>query len=521
MSTPNATPAQKRGKDATTLADLLTEQPWDGEEVFVVSGDVRLRLDEVRDRTEKLADGLRSAGVGPGLAVATVVETGIPALISMFAVWRAGGVHVPINGRFTTSEVASVLAETPVGLLVGSPAALAAHDGSTTAGAVELDSQSLTGTVVRPADTSLHRYDPDVALALRTSGTTGRPKAVLLRHSGTIASLDASIRKLRRGAPLDTSRSLRLNIIPTSLSLWAGIYNTVFSVRAGFGVLLLDKFTVEGFVSAVHEYDIRSTVLAPAMITMLADAPEVSSLGPLRLVRSITAALSPTVARRFHERFGAFVLNCYGQTELGGEVVGWTTADVRDFGETKLGSAGRPYEDVELRICGPDGEVLGPGEYGEIHVHSPFRMQGYAGVGDSAEAVDDSRFVDGFLRTGDLGCIDSDGFVWIQGRTSDMINRGGLKVFPDEVEEALRRHPGVRDAAVAGVPDPRLGEIPHAWIITKSGDHAVLGELAAWCRGELAPYKVPAGFSLVSELPRSDIGKLLRRDLVRRDAAAG
>lgn len=493
-----------------TLADLLDEQPWPVDAQFVVSGDVCLELGEVRARVTDVADILRTAGVDQGVAVAVLVDTGVEALVAMFAVWRAGGVHVPVNGRYTTAEVAAVLDETPVALVLGSPEAVERHAARGPVGAVTVDPESGVVTILRPADPSRHRYEPDVALALRTSGTTGRPKAVLLRHTGTLDSLDASIRKLRRGGP-DRARPLRLNMIPTSLALWAGIYNTVFSLRAGFGVVLLDRFVVDQFVAAVRKFDIRSTVLAPAMITMLVDAPQVESLEPLRLVRSITAPLSPEVARRFRERFGVFVLNSYGQTELGGEVVGWTTADVREFGDRKLGAAGRPYDDVELRICDPEGKVLSAGEYGEIQVRSPFRMRGYAVAGE--DEVDDSRLVDGYLRTGDLGTVDEDGFVWIQGRASDMINRGGLKVFPDEVEEVLRRHPDVRDAAVAAVPDARLGETPHAWIITRSGTDAPLAELSSWCREHLVPYKIPSGYSLVGDFPRNDIGKLLRREL--------
>jgi len=122
--------------------------------------------------------------------------------------------------------------------------------------------------------------------------------------------------------------------------------------------------------------------------------------------------------------------------------------------------------------------------------------------------------VDGYLRTGDLGRVDADGFLWIEGRVSDMINRGGLKVFPDEVEEVLRRHPAVRDAGVASLPDARLGEVPHAWIVSVAPVDPA--ELSAWCREHLAPYKVPAGFTRLEALPRSDIGKLLRRELSAR-----
>lgn len=499
--------------DRAHLSQLISDLPYDDDALVVVATSGRLTLGELKLRTESLATTLTAAGVTQGMSVGVIVEEGAATLVAMLATWRVGGVYTPINGRYTSSEVNELLDETPIALIVASKHAADRHSGRQ-CGIVTHDSTTWESSIFRPADHSRTVYDEDVALALRTSGTTGRPKAVLLRHSGTMGALDSSLRKLRPGSRRDNGVAPRMNMIPTSLGLWAGIYNVTFSLRAGFGVVLLDKFEVAPFVDAVKEFSIRSTVLAPAMITMLVDATDVHDLSPLKLVRSITAPLPPSVAREFHNKFDAFVLNSYGQTELGGEVVGWTSKDVRDFGTTKLGAAGRPYDDVEIVIKDPEGSPVEVGELGEIHVNSPYRMHGYALEADGLRGSDtpNDRMVDGFIRTGDIGSIDEDGFVWIQGRVSDMINRGGLKVFPDEVEEVIRRHPAVRDAAVAGLPDRRLGEVPHAWVITD--DESAVDELPEWCRRELVAYKVPAGFTRVSSFPRNDIGKVLRRQLV-------
>jgi acyl-coenzyme A synthetase/AMP-(fatty) acid ligase len=303
------------------------------------------------------------------------------------------------------------------------------------------------------------------------------------------------------------------NLIPVSLGLWSGIYNTLFAFRAGAPVVVLERFTTAALVDAIKRYDIRSTVLAPAMINMLSDDSAIQDLAPLRLVRSITAPLRKEEAERFYARFGVTVLNSYGQTELGGEVVGWTARDVRDFGSSKLGAAGRPHGGIDLQVRGPDGEVLGSERSGSIWVRSPFLMRGYANDSDS---FGDRLSPDGYLRTGDLGRIDGDGFLWIEGRETDVINRGGLKVIPEEVEEVLVGHPAVADACVAGIPDPRLGEVPYAWIVPSAGFEP--DDLAAWCRLRLAPYKVPVGFAVVERIPRSEIGKILRRTLVESHA---
>jgi len=506
-----------------SLTSLLYGLPYQADDVVIASDSGQLTLGELIGRVEELAEVLHAAGLRPGQPVGNLVAPGPGAVVAMFAVWRAGAVYVPINHRYPAAEAKHFVSETPLALVIGDPADLATHDLGT--GAVAHDYTARTATVLAMADTSAPALDPGIALVLRTSGTTGRPKAVLLRHASTIVSLDASIEKLRRRPssaprkeprPPEPGRTPRKTLVPVSLALWAGIYNMLFSFRAGFGVVLLDRFSTAGFVSVVREHRITSTVLAPAMITMLTDDDSIDSLAPLQLVRSITAPLQTATARRFHQRFGAFVLNSYGQTELGGEVVGWTAADVREFGESKLGAAGRPYDRIDLRIRRPDGTEADTGEFGEIYVKSPYRMEGYVGGQDDAE---ESRFMDGYLRTGDMGRLDEDGFLWVQGRVSDMINRGGLKVYPDEVEEVLRSHPRVRDAGVAGVPERRLGEVPYAWV---TGDDVPdAAELAAWCREHLVPYKIPVGFTVVDELPRSEIGKVLRRELVARHVASG
>jgi long-chain acyl-CoA synthetase len=282
----------------------------------------------------------------------------------------------------------------------------------------------------------------------------------------------------------------------------------LFSLRAGASVVLMDRFEPREFATLVARHRVRSTALVPGMIVMLADCEDVGDLAPLRFVRSITAQLVPEVARRFRDKFGVPVLNSYGQTELGGEVVGWTAADIREYGDRKLGAVGRPYTHVGLRILDPDGREVAPGEVGEVFVCSPYLMQSYA---DAAQQLE-GRMLDGYLRTGDLGRVDEAGFLWIHGRVSDMINRGGLKVHPAEVEEALRRHAEVLDACVAGVPDDRLGEVPFAWVRARS--EVSPASLTAHCRTELAPYKVPVDFRLVEEFPRNETGKILRRTLV-------
>jgi acyl-CoA synthetase (AMP-forming)/AMP-acid ligase II len=244
---------------------------------------------------------------------------------------------------------------------------------------------------------------------------------------------------------------------------------------------------------------------------MLNDDPALGDLAPLKYVRSITAPLSPLQARRFTERFGAFVLNGYGQAEIG-EVIGWTAADAKKFPE-KVGAVGRPHPGVELKVVDDDGRLLSAGEPGRLLVHPPSRALGYADGDDLSDRVDAGGFVD----TGDIARMDADGFVWIEGRAGEVINRGGNKVYPGDVEEVLRLSPAVNDAAVVGVPDRRLGQVPVAFF---TGVAAPASELEQLCRDNLAPYKVPVAFHHVGELPRNEAGKLVRDQLVARATRA-
>jgi acyl-coenzyme A synthetase/AMP-(fatty) acid ligase len=284
-----------------------------------------------------------------------------------------------------------------------------------------------------------------------------------------------------------------------SLALNAGLYNALFGLRAGAPLVLMERFTTAGFAELVARFAIRSTVLPPAAITMLSDDRAIAGLAPLRYVRSITAPLSPLQARRFTDRFGVTVLNGYGQAEIG-EVIGWTAADAKAHAH-KLGAAGRPHPGVAVRVVGDGGERVATNDVGRLLVKPPTTA---LGLGARIDA-------DGFVDTGDLARVDDDGFVWIEGRVGEVINRGGNKVFPAHVEEVLRLSSSVTDAAVIGVPDERLGEVPVAFYV---GDDVPAADLEALCREHLVAYKVPVAFHRMDELPRSEAGKLLRRDLV-------
>jgi len=487
----------------TNLADLLFDSDASPDEPLVHWRGRAYTRGEIGAAADDLAERLRRAGVAADTAVSALVPSTPIGVVMLFGIWRAGAVAAPLNPRLPEAELERLLADVKPSVVV----------------MPSNDEESLRPQVVARVGDARH-YDDEVALIMTTSGTTGPPKRVLLEHESVLASVDSALNKIRGGAVRDPDaprRSPMPNLVPMPLALWAGIYNTLFGARVGAAVILLHPFSTTEFASAVREFGLKSTVLAPPMISMLVDDLSITTLEPLRFVRSGTAPLSPSEARRFRDRFGVTVLNSYGQTELGGEVVGWNADDVRTHGDVKLGSVGRPHEGIEVRIVREDGSDASVDEPGEIWARSPFVMRGYAS--DQREL--DTRLDElGFLRTGDIGHFDPDGFLWIDGRVSDAINRGGLKVYPADVEEVLRTDPAVTDVCVAGVPDRRLGEVPWAWIVPARDVVVDVGALAARCREQLAPYAVPARFEMVEALPRNDVGKVLRRELVAAATAA-
>ena len=446
----------------TNLASLLLDHPFADTDELVHTPSRSLTAGSVRALAREVAAGLT---IEPGQAVAVQLPNGPELVAAMVGVWLAGGVYVPVNPRSPSTEVDAVLAVTR-------PAAVVTEAG------------------IAHRDDAMS-YPEGVAFVMWTSGTTGAPKAIQHTHNAYLELLDRVLGPLRGNGPDGNSTAARPspNLIPVSMALNAGLYNVLFGLRAGAPLVIMDDFEPGEFAALVRRFEIRSTVLPPAAMAMLTDS-SVTDLTPLKYVRSITAPLSPLQAERFFAKFGVYVLNGYGQAEIG-EVIGWTAADAKAYPE-KVGAIGRPHRGVDIRVDA-DGHLL---------VRPP----------NTAIGIEDRLDADGYLDTGDLARIDSDGFVWIDGRASDVINRGGNKVFPEAVEEVLRLSPGVDDVAVVGARDDRLGEVPVAFLVGRAVSD---DELRALCREHLVAYKVPAEFRWIDAIPRSEIGKVLRRELVR------
>jgi acyl-coenzyme A synthetase/AMP-(fatty) acid ligase len=323
-----------------------------------------------------------------------------------------------------------------------------------------------------------------------TSGTTGPPKRIPVRVAQLEAALaNASQFRGGRREP-EAALSLAVAILYAPLVHLGGIWGLISSVAEGRRICLLERFTVEAWRDAVVRHRPAAASLVPAALRMLldADVPK-QDLASLRAVVSGTAPVPPETAAAFEARFGIPVLVTYGATEFAGGVASWTLRDWKEWSERKRGSVGRAHPGCELRVVELDGGgVLAAGERGLLEVRS-------AQLGEGSEA---------WVRTTDLASLDAEGFLWIHGRADSVIIRGGFKISPPEVERVLAAYPGVREAAVVGLPDERLGQVPVAAVELEPGAAPVDPEaLRSFARERLAPYQVPARVLVVAALPRT------------------
>ena len=337
---------------------------------------------------------------------------------------------------------------------------------------------------------------PGIVLERLTSGTTGPPKRIPVNEEVLIPSLKAGEHSSSEdGDELRLKRSPAILLKPFSHA--GGLFGLLLALYQARPMVLLEKFVVDEWASAVRRYQPRSASLVPAMIRMILDADvPPDALRSLRAVRAGTAPLDPQTQADFESRFGIPILIDYGAAEFIGGVAGWTLDDHRRFGAGKRGSVGRARRDVQLQVVSEDtGEELALGRTGVLRVKS-------------------ARFGPDYIRTNDLASIDADGFLFLHGRADDAINRGGFKVLPEEVAAVLRRYAGVRDVAVLGMTDARLGEVPVAAVEMMPGmSPPDPGDLDAFARAHLTGYMVPKEYRFVAALPRTASMKVSRPEL--------
>ena len=449
--------------------------------------------------------GLLARGIVPGERVAATFTNTPEIIVAFFGAAGARATFAPLNSAYTYDEFVFYLEDIAPALLLLAPGTVsAARAAAATLGIpiaeLALDAQGTPALDGHP----LHAWhdvtalDDDVALFLHTSGTTSRPKGVPLTHANLTTSAH-NIGQWYRLVPSDVS----LCVMP-HFHVHGLIFSTLSVLAAGGSVIVPEKFSASAFWPTVHEYAVTIVSAVPTIYRTLMlradedNAPQPGTHG-IRFLRSSSSALPAVEMQRLEARFGVPVIEAYSMTEAAHQMCANPLDGPRRPGSVGVGAF------VDVTILDEAGVELPIGGIGEVAIRGKNVTHGYHN-NDAANAV---AFTNGWFRTGDFGTLDDAGYLRLTGRLKEMINRGGEKISPLEIDDALLSHPGVREAVAFGVPDEKYGEAVSAALVLEPGTSAA--DVLAHVRTKLASFKVPASVHVVDAIPKTATGKIQRR----------
>ncbi|WP_328893085.1 class I adenylate-forming enzyme family protein [Streptomyces sp. NBC_00236] len=499
--------------------------------------DGRLTYREADELSDSVAGHLAARGLERGDRVAIMLQNSPQFVLALLGAWKAGATVVPLNPMYKSAEVGHVLKDAEVTALICSDRAWEAYLRDTAAGALsvriaviacELDLQTSSDERVLNFERLPPAYDADdlvavarqglaapagrelaatdVALISYTSGTSGTPKGAMNSHGNIMVNAE----RQRTGHPI-AEGSAYFALAP--LFHITGMVCQLAACLANAGTLVLAyRFHPGVVLDAFTEHRPAYTVGPSTAFMALAATPGVTPehFASFQVISSGGAPLPPALVEKFRAGFGPYIRNGYGLTECTApcaSVPPEREAPVDPVSGTL--SVGVPGPDTVVRIIDENGAEVPFGEQGEIAVRGPQVVSGYWRLPEATAAA----FPDGELRTGDIGFMDREGWLYVVDRKKDMINASGFKVWPREVEDVLYTHPAVREAAVVGVPDTYRGETVRAYVSLRPGASVEPGELGAYCKERLAAYKYPREVEILTELPKTASGKILRREL--------
>ena len=503
-----------------TVADILrthaAERPDD---VALVLDERTVTWAQLYERASRVAAGLAAAGVGDQDRVAFLDKNGIEHFEVFYGAALANAVCVDVNWRLAPPEVEYIVNDAEAKVLVVGPDFVPVLDAIA-------DRLSIASTILVIGDHAKHQdydewvasheaVDPhtpsgpdDVAFQLYSSGTTGRPKGVMLSNNNFFALLPLA-REMWEFEP-DSVSLVAMPLFHIGGGGWAtaGMY-------VGMKSVILRELDPSALIRLIPEHGITHAFVVPAVLQFLLIVPgaDQADYSSLRVVVYGASPISEEVLAKSVAMLGCKFWQAYGLTETTGAIVNLSPEDHDPTGPKRhlLRSCGRAGPGVELRIVEPEsGADVATGDVGEIWVRGPQVMKGYW---HNDEATAESIDPDGWFRSGDLGYLDADGYLYIHDRVKDMIVSGGENVYPAEVENVLMAHPGVADVAVIGVPHDKWGETAKAVVVPVAGAEPSAEEIIAYSQERLAKFKCPTSVDFVEALPRNPSGKVLKKDL--------
>jgi acyl-CoA synthetase (AMP-forming)/AMP-acid ligase II len=465
-----------------------------------------MRFAELQKASRRLAAYLTQCGAKPGDKIALLMENGYQTCRLFIGVMYGGYCVTPLNLLAQSSQLEYVLDHSDASIVFATPdqeerikAALANLSRDVRVVVIDVDAEEFIEGVEEKTDLAPVGEDDD-ALMMYTSGTTGKPKGVVLTNCSVISG-GQFVSEAHQLTPADR--------VMAALPLYhinAQIVTATSPLAHGGSLVLPHRFGVSNYWSLVEKYECTWINMVPTMVSYLINAAEkkdvTADLSRVRFCRSASAPLPPNQHRAFEEKFKIGIIETMGLTETAAPCF----TNPLDRSRRKIGSPGQAFGN-EGKIVDPEGNTLPAGETGEIMVRGANVMKCYY---KNPQETAKSFTEDGWLHTGDLGHIDEDGFVFVTGRIKELIIKGGENIAPREIDEALLKHPSVLDAAAVGIPDPNYGQEIMACVVLKEGATCSEQELREFCEKELGRYKTPKSFHFVDDLPRGPSGKVQR-----------
>jgi acyl-CoA synthetase (AMP-forming)/AMP-acid ligase II len=523
--------------DQGTLTRVLRERAHaHPDRLAFIYGERRVTYGEFDRRVDQAARALRAAGIGHGDRVAILDKNSIEYIEQLYAAARLGAVQVPVNYRLAPDEVAFIVNNAQAAVLIAGAEFVpildsvagklehtkhfvviggsgAAGDDGTAGPGPYMDYEAwLGGHEAAPVDPAPELAASDIFVQLYSSGTTGLPKGVMLTHDNFAATLSL----IREEWEVDAETVL---MIAMPMYHIAGCALSAATLYHGVRGVIMREPDPAAIIRAIDTHRVSITFLVPVLLLFLQQLPEAKTadLSSLQVLVYGASPISDDVLRGAmrllpHTEF----MQVYGLTETTGAITRLPAEDHQPDGPHghRLRSAGVANRLTELKIVDPaTGAELPPGQVGEVLSRTVQNMRGYWGL---PQATTDALLPGGWLRTGDAGYLDEDGYLYINDRVKDMIISGGENIYPAEVENVLMSHPAVADCAVIGIPDDKWGETPKALVVRAgAADEAGEQDLISFCRDRLAHFKCPTSVEWRDEIPRNPTGKVLKRELRR------
>jgi acyl-CoA synthetase (AMP-forming)/AMP-acid ligase II len=489
---------------------------------------VRWSYGQTNERANRLANALRGVGIKKGDRIGILQTNCSQYVESYFAAAKIGAIFVPLNFRAKAEELAYMIGNAGAkALLVGerylemvesmlpglsSVEQCICLDGVRT-GRYRFYEELVDSS---PAEDIAEEIgDEDITILMYTSGTTGRPKGVPLKHSGFVSYV------LENVEPANPDIEEK-NLLTVPLYHVAGIQAMLAAIYGGRTLVLMRQFETEAWMNMVEREKATRAMLVPTMLKWIVDHPEFKK-HDLSSLKVITYGAAPmpfeVIKKAMQEMAWVKFINAFGQTETASTITTLGPEDHVLQGDEKeierklkrlASSIGKPLPDVEVRVVDEEGNPVAPLQVGEIVARGPRVMTGYW---KDEEKTAKTITKGGWLRTGDMGWMDEEGYVYLAGRGDDMIIRGGENISPEEVENVLRTHPKIDEAAVIGIPDPEWGQEPRAVVVLKKGKQASEEEIMEFCREKLSSFKRPRSVVFVDSLPRNVLGKVIKKEL--------